>query len=73
MTDENPEIPFHGVAFVDLGRLLGPGVSRIRGAFRIHPFYEAELLKKVGTNSLMDVQCLRSILHSPDVSCVTLL
>ncbi|XP_035464519.2 cilia- and flagella-associated protein 70 isoform X1 [Scophthalmus maximus] len=46
MTDENPEIPFHGVAFVDLGRLLGPGVSRIRGAFRIHPFYEAELLKK---------------------------
>uniref|UniRef100_A0A8D3CYI6 Cilia and flagella associated protein 70 n=1 Tax=Scophthalmus maximus TaxID=52904 RepID=A0A8D3CYI6_SCOMX len=66
MTDENPEIPFHGVAFVDLGRLLGPGVSRIRGAFRIHPFYEAELLKKVGTNSLMDVQCLRSILHSPD-------
>ncbi|KAK9542292.1 hypothetical protein VZT92_000167 [Zoarces viviparus] len=47
MLDEgNPELPFHGVAFVDMGRLLFPGVRRIRGAFRIHPFSAAELLKK---------------------------
>ncbi|XP_039651680.1 cilia- and flagella-associated protein 70 isoform X1 [Perca fluviatilis] len=44
--EENPEIPFHGVAFVDMGRLLYPGVSRIRGAYSIQPFSEAELLKK---------------------------
>ncbi|XP_070687791.1 cilia- and flagella-associated protein 70 [Pempheris klunzingeri] len=46
LSEENPEISFHGVAFVDLGRLLYPGVSRIRGAYSIHPFSEAELLSK---------------------------
>ncbi|KAM7015019.1 cilia- and flagella-associated protein 70 [Tautogolabrus adspersus] len=44
--EENPEIPFHGVAFVDLGRLLYPGVRRIRGAYSIQPFSEAELRNK---------------------------
>ncbi|XP_008403872.1 cilia- and flagella-associated protein 70 isoform X2 [Poecilia reticulata] len=44
--DENPEIPFHGLIFVDTGRLLYPGVSRIRGAYTVHPFYESELLNK---------------------------
>ncbi|XP_014873747.1 cilia- and flagella-associated protein 70 isoform X1 [Poecilia latipinna] len=44
--DENPEIPFHGLIFVDMGRLLYPGVSRIRGAYTVHPFYESELLNK---------------------------
>ncbi|XP_042342588.1 cilia- and flagella-associated protein 70 [Plectropomus leopardus] len=46
LSEENPEIPFHGVAFVDLGLLLYPGVSRIRGAYSIQPFSEAELLNK---------------------------
>ncbi|KAG8001216.1 Cilia-and flagella-associated protein 70 [Nibea albiflora] len=46
LAEENPEIPFHGVVFVDMGRLLYPGVSRIRGAYSIQPFSEAELLKK---------------------------
>ncbi|XP_029981213.1 cilia- and flagella-associated protein 70 [Sphaeramia orbicularis] len=45
-TEDNPLIPFHGVAFVDMGRLLFPGVTRIRGAYRIEPFSETELLKK---------------------------
>ncbi|KAK2853723.1 hypothetical protein Q5P01_006384 [Channa striata] len=47
LAEDNPEIPFHGVAFVDMGRLLYPGVSRIRGAYSIHPFSEVELLNKV--------------------------
>ncbi|XP_029135035.2 cilia- and flagella-associated protein 70 [Labrus bergylta] len=44
--EENLEIPFHGVAFVDMGRLLCPGVRRIRGAYSIQPFSEAELRNK---------------------------
>uniref|UniRef100_A0A8C9ZDD5 Cilia and flagella associated protein 70 n=1 Tax=Sander lucioperca TaxID=283035 RepID=A0A8C9ZDD5_SANLU len=36
----NQGIPFHGVAFVDMGQLLYPGVSRIRGAYSIQPFSE---------------------------------
>ncbi|XP_077941972.1 cilia- and flagella-associated protein 70 isoform X3 [Gasterosteus aculeatus] len=46
LAEGNLEIPFHGVAFVDLGRLLFPGVRRIRGAYSIQTFSEAELLKK---------------------------
>ncbi|XP_023248869.1 cilia- and flagella-associated protein 70 [Seriola lalandi dorsalis] len=46
LAEENPEIPFHGVAFLDMGRLLYPGVSRVRGAYSIQPFSEAELLNK---------------------------
>ncbi|KAM3625593.1 uncharacterized protein V6R79_014500 [Siganus canaliculatus] len=47
LPEEDPEIPFHGVAFVDMEPLLLPGISRIRGAYSIHPFSEAKLLKKV--------------------------
>ncbi|XP_011487128.1 cilia- and flagella-associated protein 70 isoform X1 [Oryzias latipes] len=43
---DNSDIPFHGVAYVDLGPLLYPGVSFIRGAYAIQPFSEAELLNK---------------------------
>uniref|UniRef100_A0A7N8X9H0 Cilia and flagella associated protein 70 n=1 Tax=Mastacembelus armatus TaxID=205130 RepID=A0A7N8X9H0_9TELE len=43
VAEENPEIPFHGVAFVDMGRLLYPGVSRIRGAYSVQPYSETEL------------------------------
>ncbi|XP_030578730.1 cilia- and flagella-associated protein 70 [Archocentrus centrarchus] len=44
--DDDPDIPFHGVAFVDLGHLLFPGVKRIRGAYSVQPFSEDELLNK---------------------------
>nr|XP_019955065.1 PREDICTED: cilia- and flagella-associated protein 70 isoform X1 [Paralichthys olivaceus] len=46
IAEENAEILLHSVAFVDMGRLLYPGVSRIRGAYSVHPFSEAELLNK---------------------------
>lgn len=49
---KNPEIPFHGVAFVDLGRLLYPGIKRMRGAYSIQPFSEEELLQKVAHKKL---------------------
>uniref|UniRef100_A0A8C6LNE9 Tetratricopeptide repeat domain 18 n=1 Tax=Nothobranchius furzeri TaxID=105023 RepID=A0A8C6LNE9_NOTFU len=44
---ENPEVSFHGLAFVDLGHLLVPGVRRIRGAYHVEPFSESELFIKV--------------------------
>ncbi|KAM8893823.1 cilia- and flagella-associated protein 70 isoform 3-T3 [Spinachia spinachia] len=46
LSEGNLDIPFHGVGFVDMGRLLFPGVRRIRGAYSIQTFSEAELLKK---------------------------
>ena len=40
-------ISFHGVAYVDMGPLLYPGATRIRGTYRVHPFSECDLLAKV--------------------------
>ncbi|XP_024861279.1 cilia- and flagella-associated protein 70 isoform X2 [Kryptolebias marmoratus] len=44
--DDNSEIPFHGLVFVDMGLLLYPGVSSIRGAYAVQPFCQTELLNK---------------------------
>ncbi|XP_034016123.1 cilia- and flagella-associated protein 70-like isoform X2 [Thalassophryne amazonica] len=45
--EEDPQVSSHGVAFVDVGLLLCPGVSRIRGAYSVHPSSESELLNNV--------------------------
>ncbi|XP_077375016.1 cilia- and flagella-associated protein 70 isoform X1 [Festucalex cinctus] len=49
-TDEDPHIPSHGVAFIDMGRLLYPGVNHIRGAYSIQPYSSTLLLKKTRRN-----------------------
>ncbi|XP_068614939.1 cilia- and flagella-associated protein 70-like, partial [Brachionichthys hirsutus] len=51
-SEENLEIPLHGVAFVDMARLLYPGISRIRGAYSIQAFSEAVLQKKQRGNQM---------------------
>ncbi|XP_071787792.1 cilia- and flagella-associated protein 70-like isoform X3 [Asterias amurensis] len=43
--EDNP-IFFHGVAYVNLAPLLYPGVNKIRGAFRVHAYNEAEIVEK---------------------------
>nr|XP_057902112.1 cilia- and flagella-associated protein 70 [Doryrhamphus excisus] len=45
-TEEEPHIPSHGVAFIDMGRLLYPGITHIRGAYLIHPYSSTLLLNK---------------------------
>ncbi|XP_033886526.3 cilia- and flagella-associated protein 70 isoform X1 [Acipenser ruthenus] len=44
--DEDVQISFHGVAYVDMAPLLYPGVKRIRGAYHILPFSEIDLYTK---------------------------
>ncbi|XP_051987300.1 cilia- and flagella-associated protein 70 isoform X2 [Xyrauchen texanus] len=44
--EDEIQISFHGVVYVDLVPLLYPGVRRIHGAYRIYPFYESDLLTK---------------------------
>ncbi|XP_061617504.1 cilia- and flagella-associated protein 70 isoform X4 [Phyllopteryx taeniolatus] len=48
--DEDPHIPCHGVAFIDMGRLLYPGVTHIRGAYSIQPYSSTLLLNKTRRN-----------------------
>ena len=45
--DDDGPISYHGIAYVDLAPLLYPGVCRVAGAFRIHPFNEVEMMEKV--------------------------
>ncbi|KAG7276081.1 hypothetical protein CRUP_035157, partial [Coryphaenoides rupestris] len=46
VSEPEQQISFHGVAYVDMGPLLYPGATRIRGAYRVHPFSESDLLAK---------------------------
>ncbi|KAL0993444.1 hypothetical protein UPYG_G00107960 [Umbra pygmaea] len=44
--EEDNQISFHGLAYVDMAPLLYPGVRCIRGAYLVHPFDDADLLVK---------------------------
>ncbi|NWX12458.1 CFA70 protein, partial [Aegotheles bennettii] len=44
--DEDKQISFHGVAFVNMVPLLCPGVKQIRGAFRVFAYQDSEVLEK---------------------------
>ncbi|XP_056392450.1 cilia- and flagella-associated protein 70 [Hyla sarda] len=77
--DEDPQISFHGVAYVNMVPLLYPGVKRLRGAYKILAYQDAEVLEKtkrdhsvlrdfVRQNSLMSKLTAAPIgLNSPHV------
>ncbi|NWS60310.1 CFA70 protein, partial [Chunga burmeisteri] len=44
--DEDKQIFFHGVAYVDMVPLLCPGVKQIRGAFRVFTYQDSEVFEK---------------------------
>ncbi|NXB03961.1 CFA70 protein, partial [Cnemophilus loriae] len=44
--DEDKQIAFHGVAYVNMVPLLCPGVKQIRGAFRVFNYQDSEVFKK---------------------------
>ncbi|XP_040296096.1 cilia- and flagella-associated protein 70 isoform X2 [Bufo bufo] len=44
--DEDAAVSFHGVAYVNMVPLLYPGVKRLRGAYRILAYQDAEVLEK---------------------------
>lgn len=47
--DEDKQIAFHGVAYVNMAHLLCPGVQQIRGAFRVFNYEDSEVFEKVRT------------------------
>ncbi|XP_039248406.2 cilia- and flagella-associated protein 70-like [Styela clava] len=44
--EEDHQISFHGVCYVDLGPLLYPGVKKVAGAFLVQPFNDHDLADK---------------------------
>ncbi|KAK0151316.1 Cilia- and flagella-associated protein 70 [Merluccius polli] len=61
VSEPEQPISFHGVAYVDMGPLLYPGATRIRGTYRVQPFSESDLLAKAGrTVSVLKEQASRA-------------
>ncbi|XP_063048608.1 cilia- and flagella-associated protein 70 [Engraulis encrasicolus] len=44
--EDDSQVSFHGVAYMDLAPLMYPGATCLRAAYRVHPFYDADLLQK---------------------------
>nr|XP_020861833.1 cilia- and flagella-associated protein 70 isoform X2 [Phascolarctos cinereus] len=44
--DDDGQVCFHGVAYVNMVPLLYPGVKRIRGAFRVYPYLDGPVYEK---------------------------
>lgn len=45
--DDDLGLSYHGVVYVDMAPLLYPGATQIRGAYKIHPYLEADYQTKV--------------------------
>nr|DBA19215.1 TPA: hypothetical protein GDO54_015081 [Pyxicephalus adspersus] len=50
-SEEDTQLSFHGVAYVNMVPLLYPGVKRLRGAYRIMAYQDAEVLEKTKVQS----------------------
>lgn len=46
-SDADEHVSFHGIVYLNLAPLLYPGVKRIRGAYRVHPYTEQDMMEKV--------------------------
>ncbi|XP_027453009.2 cilia- and flagella-associated protein 70 isoform X5 [Zalophus californianus] len=44
--DDESQLSFHGVAYVNMVPLLYPGVKRIRGAFHVYPYLDRTVYEK---------------------------
>ncbi|XP_003509557.1 cilia- and flagella-associated protein 70 isoform X1 [Cricetulus griseus] len=45
-TEDENQLSFHGVAYVNMVPLLYPGVKRIRGAFHVYPYLDSTVFEK---------------------------
>lgn len=52
---------FHGVAYVDLAPLLYPGVSKIHGAYLLHPYNELELMEKFNHKTTLTDDVIKNL------------
>ncbi|XP_063715632.1 cilia- and flagella-associated protein 70-like isoform X3 [Symsagittifera roscoffensis] len=47
---------FHGIVYVNTAKLLYPGIKKIRGAFKVHPYNEAEYFEKTKRASRLEAR-----------------
>ncbi|XP_006837534.1 PREDICTED: tetratricopeptide repeat protein 18 [Chrysochloris asiatica] len=45
-SEDDSQLSFHGVAYVNMVPLLYPGVKRIRGAFHVYPYLDSTVYEK---------------------------
>lgn len=54
-SEDEPNISFHGVAYINMAPLLYPGVKKIQGAYLVKPFVDTEVYEKTRRKgNLMD-------------------
>ena len=53
---------YHGIAYVDLAPLLYPGVSKVRGAYLIHPYNEADAHEKLHRKGILNEEVMKAII-----------
>ncbi|XP_029775665.1 cilia- and flagella-associated protein 70 [Suricata suricatta] len=54
-TDDENQLSFHGVAYVNMVPLLYPGVKRIRGAFHVYPYVDSTVYEKLVEHEVKDM------------------
>lgn len=60
--EEEPQSSYHGIAYVDLAPLLYPGVSKIRGAYLVHPYSEVDAEEKLQRKGVIDEEVVKTII-----------
>ncbi|XP_063286834.1 cilia- and flagella-associated protein 70 [Pelobates fuscus] len=65
--EEDFQVSFHGVAFVNMVPLLYPGIKSLRGAFRVFPYAETEVFDKTKSqvSVLRDVVRQSALINKP--------
>ncbi|NXJ80316.1 CFA70 protein, partial [Trogon melanurus] len=59
--DEDKQIFFHGVAYVNMVPLLCPGVKQIRGAFPVFAYQDSEVFEKVRAHQAAGLHFCQSV------------
>lgn len=57
--EEERQISYHGICYVDFGPLLYPGVKRVAGAFLVHPYNDHDLNVKTKRKHAIANEALR--------------
>jgi hypothetical protein len=59
--EEDLNMSYHGVCYVDMQPLLYPGSSQIRGAYKIYPYSEADFTSKTKKKTGIADEALRTV------------
>lgn len=60
--ESEPHYSYHGIAYVDLAPLIYPGISKVRGAYIVHPYVDAEAQEKLQRKGVINEDVMKTII-----------